>query len=185
MNIFREVKSFFSANERLNVSDYIVENTKYSIVGFLALAVIFYAGLFLLLVYGHFLKSLIVAVATILALLIGIIFFAKKVSLDIRRVKDIGLSNWWMIALNLVVIKYFFMLIPGAKSENEFGMKPAKSPFWVKGLASFSWLFMLLLHVLFVTIIYLAKPEWSLIVSLTQDIIYFFNNAFDGSSDEI
>ncbi|MBY9062847.1 DUF805 domain-containing protein [Sphingomonas yunnanensis] len=63
--------------------------------------------------------------------LVGLALLSPGVALKSRRLHDIGLSAWWMLAtcVPLVggVIDLFFGLTPGDAGENRFGPDPRAS----------------------------------------------------------
>ncbi len=140
------IKRFLSTDERLNFSGYVLKDVKYFIIGLLVLGIILSIGIIVESVCKN--EILFCCIMFPLAIPAVLIIFAKKITLDIRRVKDMGLSNWWIIALNIPIIQYFFMIIPGTQGENRFGMQPAKPSLGIKIFTSFLWLIALFVSIL-------------------------------------
>ncbi|MDR1888720.1 MAG: DUF805 domain-containing protein [Zoogloeaceae bacterium] len=108
--------------------DFISLNGRLGRLRYLAWPVTIVPLLVLAVVVGTFLSTKFPPLATLGAIVVGIILFAFYFTLTLRRLHDINLSGFWMLLMFVPFVSFFFQLFlllkAGDDGENDYGPPP-------------------------------------------------------------
>lgn len=90
------------------------------------------------------------------AILVGMVCYAVA---TVRRVRDLGLSSWFVLLLGLPLVSLVLLALPGTPGPNRHGAPPA--PLSRKEWVSAMLLLVLTITLLIVTWLFVIGPAWA------------------------